>query len=376
MKTFEDIRIPVVLSMAQRAEIPLAIGVMPVKALVERAEIPRRQPVAEGASSREGYQRDPSSSRVKKLADALRENRVDLPTAVLLNLRDYKEANHIHRNNGSVAFTPLNAKLYVVDGQHRLEALKQLLEEDEDAWADYPLPFVCFLGASPDEELGQFVVVNSEAKSIQTNLALELLQERAKSDPKLRIYLFESGLDWKTHAKDIVDELAQTDIWAGLIRFPGDEKKGEIITSSGLAGSLEPAFRQSPFFKGLTHGDRIQVLTAFWEGIKQVIPAPFDAPKLYVLQKTTGVLIMHQVFVDAIERVRESGSPIEPKSYANVLRQPLQSLKGETPSGGVAVGPDFWLSGAEGAGGAFGNNAARRVLVNKIVGDMAPIKLS
>ena len=46
------------------------------------------------------------------------------------------------------------------------------------------IPFVCVLGASEREEMEQFYVVNSTAKSVRTDLAYDLLKQRAENDPR------------------------------------------------------------------------------------------------------------------------------------------------------------------------------------------------
>ena len=59
-----------------------------------------------------------------------------------------------------------------MDGQHRVAALKKLMEEDPDGgWEKFQIPFICMVGATEPEEMEQFYVVNSRAKSVRTALA-------------------------------------------------------------------------------------------------------------------------------------------------------------------------------------------------------------
>jgi hypothetical protein len=97
---------------------------------------------------------------------------VDLPTAVLLSVRD--GAGTIVGEMGEAGvttFRPNGHELFVVDGQHRIEALSKLVDENEDKWSGYQIPFVCTVGADEIEEMTQFYVVNSTAKSVRTDLA-------------------------------------------------------------------------------------------------------------------------------------------------------------------------------------------------------------
>jgi hypothetical protein len=46
---------------------------------------------------------------------------------------------------------------HVVDGQHRVAALKKLMEDDRDGgWDEFLIPFICMVGATEPEEMEQF----------------------------------------------------------------------------------------------------------------------------------------------------------------------------------------------------------------------------
>ena len=78
---------------------------------------------------------------------------MDLPTAILLNLRQFDPSTNL---NGLSDFYELvlweGDQLYVVDGQHRVEALVGLYkesEENQEKWGKYVVPFICLLGGRP-----------------------------------------------------------------------------------------------------------------------------------------------------------------------------------------------------------------------------------
>ena len=62
-------------------------------------------------------------------------------------------------------------------------------------------------------------------------------------------------------------------------------------------------------------------------------------------------------------------------SYADALREALTNLEGDTSSGGVARGAEFWLGGGEGAAGSYSSNAGRRVLVAKLRSSLPEIEV-
>jgi DGQHR domain-containing protein len=355
-------KIPVLLrTTTLRRKSPEAVGVMSAADLTRRFEVPRRD-----FRRRTGYQREISSARVNKLAEDLRKKRVDLPTAVLLNLRDFEESANLLREGGAIYFCPNGAPLYVVDGQHRIEALSKLVTENPAEWSDFQVSFSCMLGASEVEEMEEFYVVNSTAKSVRTDLALDLLKQRAENDPRIMEALLESGQSWKVEAQAMTEDLAKTTLWIGRIRFPGEPKESTTIGSSGMVSSLQELL-SNHFFSSIGRAQRIQILDAYWRGLAKILPDVFEDPTAYVMQKSTGVQVMHRILISVLEFLRSRGkSVIDPNSYASALENPLTNLEGDTREGEFAKGAGFWLTGPEGAAGSFSSNAGRRVLTAKI----------
>jgi DGQHR domain-containing protein len=353
--------IPVNFRKTHRRKCEEIVGVISAGQLTQRYEIPRRD-----FQKKTGYQREVSPARVNKLADDLKKNQVDLPTALLLNHRGYTRDRNLVEKDGRYWFTPSGQPLYVVDGQHRIEALFKLVQENPTQWSTFEVPFVCMLGATELEEMEEFYVVNSTAKSVRTDLAFDLLKQRAENDPSVYDSLLERGQAWRVEAQGVAEDLSLTPKWAGRIRFPGQEKGASTIGSSGMVGSLQDLLA-NPFFGSISRANRIQILDAFWKGVAGILPEAFDEPESYVVQKSTGVQVMHRIMIPVLEYLRSTGkSLITPASYEAALRGPLNELEGDTREGGVAKGVEFWRSGPEGAAGSFSSNAGRRVLTAKI----------
>ena len=350
---------------------PMAVGVLKAGDLGNKYVIPRRD-----SRSKTGYQREVSNARVNRLVKDLKEKRVDLPTSILVNLRNFDPLQHLVERDGTHYFRLNGDHLHVVDGQHRVEALAKLLEEDEVRWGAFEIPFVCLLGASEREEMRQFYVVNSTAKSVRTDLALDLLKQQAEADPGVMDALIESGEAWKVQAQTITEELAtMSPLWKGRIRFPSDPKADTIVGSAGVVASLKPLLA-TPYFSSISTPNQVKVLDAFWKGIQKVIPEAFVDPSDYAIQKSTGVQILHTLLISVLEYVRSTGrSVIEPEPYADALEDVLMDLEGDTRTGNIARGPDFWLAGGEGAAGSYSSNAGRRVLTAKLKGALPQIEV-
>lgn len=345
-----------------RGGTPVVVGTIPAGLLTERHVVPRRD-----FRHKTGYQREVSVARVNRLMSELRAGRVDLPTAVLLNMREFDDSHLIANDLGKSLKLDDDHKLYVVDGQHRIEALRRLIEEDPDRWSSLGIAFICMLGASERVEMREFYVVNSTAKSVRTDLALDLLKQQAEADPSILEGLIERSEDWKVRGQTLVEKLAQeSPIWRGRVRFPGEPRADTTITNSGLVTSLKPLLG-APYFGQLKIEDQVKILDSFWKGVREVLSEPFDDPTRFVLQKMTGTLVMHSILVMVIEYVRSHGwSVVDATSYVKAMNKPLQQLQGDTREGEVVSGTDFWRAGAEGAAGSFSSNAGRRVLTAKI----------
>ena len=361
-----------------RGDIDTIVGAMPVGLLVpENYKIPRRNTL-----KKEGYQRDVSRSRVNKLYTDLQKTRVDLPTAILLNLRDTSSGQLLIKGTNGELFMPGSADngfgpFYVVDGQHRLIALHNLVEENPDKWRGRLIPFVCMIGATVRQEMEQFYVVNSNAKSVRTDLAMDLLKERAESDPKIMESLVERGEKWKVDGETIVEKLIKDSlIWQHRVRFPNQPKNETTLSSAAMVNSLKPLLG-TPYFGAINLENQIKILDAYWRGIRRVMPEAFnDDPSSYSIQKGSGVTVLHAVLIQVLECIRSRGQSVtESYSYSDAMEKALQSLEGDTPNGGIVSGEAFWRVGPDGAAGTYSSNAARRVLITKIKSRLPEVEI-
>ena len=357
------VQIPVIVGQLPRTKEPIAAGFIRAEDLIPRARIARRE-----FENDKGYQRLPSNTRVRLLARQLRSRKVDLPTALLLNLRTYDPAvNLVQAENGQTFLYLTDESLWEVDGQHRCEGLKAALEDDPDQFRNYTVPFITGLGWSTEYEMEQFFVVNSTAKSVPTTIAYDILASLGQTIPGLMQDLEEGGRDWQVNGQELAKELAEScQIWKNRIRFSNQPKGMTTVAGAGFVNSLKPIL-QSAYFGRLTRGAQARVLGAYWDAQRVILPGVFEEPQDYTLQKSVGVQVMHAIFNDVLELVRYNGdSPTDFNSYAKVLEVPLTDLSGDNRVEGQVSGEDFWLSGEYGAAGAFSSSAGRRVLTARL----------
>jgi len=362
-------RIPVVEGETLRSGVRTVCGAFPVADLLAHVEIPYRD-----AAEKTGYQRRPQLTRITKLATALRAGRVDVPTSILLNLPNPDADQFLRHDNGSgyLAFKdPANdsMKMHVVDGQHRVLAFKRLCDEDMERWGTMKLHFVLMLGAPEEQEIQQFYTVNTTAKSVRTDLALDLLKHQADRDGRILEEAIESGQKWRIDAQAIVDEMNQTSlVWRDKIRLANADKAETVIPAASFVTSLQPLVN-SPFFGTLSLEQRVKLLDAYWLAIRETMRPLFDGdPNDHAVQKGVGVAAMHDLLVAAIEHVRSTGDSVfDAGAYRPITDKVLLSIEGENINGEPVSGQDFWLVAKRGgAAGSYSSGAGKRVLFAKL----------
>lgn len=369
--------IPVTEGLSLRSGTPIISGFMPAGVIApSNFVIPYHDP-----RTKRGYQRPPQDTRINELVSDLRKDRTDLPTAILLNLRDQNAKKAVRRGvlhlNELRSGSNITDHFYVVDGQHRILALaKLILEYDPSKWSRLLIPFVCMIGATENEEMDQFYIVNSKAKSVRTDLAYALLRQRAERDPSVMEQLQEKGKDWQVRAEELVELLADKGaVWRGLIRLAAMPKGETIVPSASMVGSLRPLLT-SPYFGHLHRDQQLKILDAFWRGLRDAMKDAFDSPQEFVIQKGVGVNVLHTTLVQIIEIARSKGlSPLEPETYSKLLRKPLTLLQGENQIGDVVSGLDFWRVAPEGAAGSYSSSAGKRVFAAKLRQLLPPLEV-
>ena len=357
----------------QDQNIITVVGVITAGVLADKGIIPYYN-----ASTGDGYQRNPAPARVREITKGIKEKRVDLPTAILLNARIKSEKVLRGKDDDLIFDVSRVQNLHIVDGQHRHLALRELLEGG-DIPDTYKIPFVSMIGADKDAEMLQFYTVNHTSKSVSTALAFSLLNKLAKAEggENIRKFLVGQRSEWKIHAQELCEKLnANTPIWRGRVRLPNDKKGKTVLPSASMVSSFESIIKGSAYFVGIGIQRQVQVIDAYWSGIQELIPEAFQNPDKYSVQKGIGVRAMHGIFPDVLERVRARGDSIYvPRSYASILEEPLTRLEGDNGQGKRADGASFWLTGKAGAVANYTSGVGIATLIDKLKTLLPPIEI-
>jgi len=257
----------------------------------------------------QGYQREPWKRHYEAIGRFLAQSpNPFMPTAALLSARkeDYGRMEFVPTAAASdVEFGELEIRddhpLFIIDYQHRWRGLRYALEElGADYLTGFTVPVIIIEDMTRYEEIVQFYVINSKQKRISSDLALSLIHTLAPQAGEDELAnLVGPGKRFRIRATRLTFKLSSrpTGPWVGRIVQPHDLPQPDaVIKLKSFVDSLAPVVsKRSPCSK-LDDDSLLDTLVDFWEGIKQIIPAAFDSPKDYQIQRTVGVYAFHLLF--------------------------------------------------------------------------------
>jgi DGQHR domain-containing protein len=295
--------------------IPIYLSVLPAEILAdeERAKVDRWSP-----SNPTGYQRPIQDKRVNEAAWFLIKAEGWFPTSVLVSIREkvkFEESKDIDGFQEGFLNVPDSSILWIIDGQHRVEALKRAIEKGAPDLKNYQVPVAIVPNEEVSNEMRMFYIVNSRAKSVPADIADRLLQQSLKEKGELWIKETESkdmGRSQKAflqaRATNIVDHLsANCPVWKDFIAVPGVAKPHHMaIKQHTLVSSLLEGALKDPSIERLDDKSIGDLLNRYWQALADTFPEAFAEPESYSIRRTTGVYSLHMLFPDVFERCREN----------------------------------------------------------------------
>jgi len=299
--------------------------------LIDRYMIDRWTP-----DNPDGYQRMPMERRLTGGRGSpvryLLEELGSFPTSVLLSVRgDIQfdvEADMGWYQLGEVTL-PDDVVLWLIDGQHRVEALKRACMKDP-SFKDYPL--IVSLLSAPDvfDEMLHFYIVNKRQASVPTDLAYRHLQRMLWKRGVQWLYNIEGPAGVRSaFAAVIVDYLYEEpdSPWYKRITRVGEEAKPEdIIRDAPLIKSISGILREKTF-EGMNLKEVADSLINYWNALKSLYPEAFDNPRRFTLLGTPGIYSFHMLFPSVHARCMREGD-----LSVNKMQEILGKLQRETPT--------------------------------------------
>ena len=251
-----------------------------------------------------GYQRQKNEGHcdniinyIKKMLDE--KNDFYLPSSIICSCRgEYNE----------------NALLYIVDGQHRIEALRKIKKEYDDIYQkikDCSLSLLILLNPTKEEEIQTFIDINKTSRKVDTSLAT-ILRNRLNSEksstsddlliPKRQYLSVE--LAWR-----LCNEVSSEDnLYYDKIVFEGDTKNSSyFITLNSYYNSIKSYLKYlhqnqivsndwtskdglEAIFNNL---EKIEIKT--WNVVKKTWPDLFKADDCKIIMGPIGFAAIHKV---------------------------------------------------------------------------------
>lgn len=251
-----------------------------------------------------GYQRPPSERRLSfnrgSVVRYLVKELGCFPTSVLINIRGdvgYEKVSDM----GWLSYGTLDTgdnRFWIIDGQHRLEALKRAIERNRD-FEDYPVIASVLRLPERFDEMMLFYIVNRRQRSVQTDLVYRHLQRM----------MWQKGAQWVEDmegqrgvrigfATEVVDTLngEPTSPWHGRVQVVGEPGREEYVVSDSLLVKTLADVLREKVFDGLSTREFSELIINYWNAVYQLYPECFTAPSDYTLLGTPGVQVMHMVF--------------------------------------------------------------------------------
>ena len=182
------------------------VSVMNSNDLDEMCFVSRRK-----EDSDKGFQRLLNKNRAKEIADYLDNNKGVIPSAIIVSAQpianlDFDEAN------GKIRIERAQNSLLVLDGQHRLYGLKT-------AEKTYNIPVVVFSHLNTQDEIRQFIDINTTQKGVPSALLLDI-KGPAGTETKI-----------EERQRELFDKLNKDSVLAGEM-LPNESKTGKISRTS------------------------------------------------------------------------------------------------------------------------------------------------
>jgi DGQHR domain-containing protein len=329
-----------------------------------------------------GYQRFPNQGRIEKLKKYIQVETQSpiFPTTLLVNARspvNFKSKS----SDDDIGELEIDQKLYIIDGQHRIEAFKDMMQNESlrSKYGYMELPIVILSNFKYIEEVEHFFIINSKQKKIKTDLAQRIFLELGKDD--INTKLVPDKDKWQMVGVKVVDSLNNdpSSIWYQQIILPDDAsdvRREKLVSQNSFTKSLKPFFTGSTKrwdfpAEGDSTGQEIlkeltEVLESYWRMIKGIYPESFTEKKKSILFKTVGVFSLHLILAEYMSKHPQIGL----EELISDLKELFEYARDENK-----FTPEFWQSGNKEArekgmnAGAYsssaGHNRIAMAILNK-----------
>jgi DGQHR domain-containing protein len=286
------------------------------------------------AKRNEGYQRKPSMSRARDFARYIKNAAGISPNSILINIRGALGNFKPLAPQSGILTIPDTTELWIVDGQHRFEGLRDLTEQDP-SFGEFPC-FVILMNENTEyEEAKQFMIINKTQKGVRSDLAERFIATMMKKEGTKGIYSMPKAtirdIEWRPRATDIVDILNKEisddpnndffeNPWHRRIQLPNEPKALSTISQSSFENSLKILI-ESPTFSEYGNRDLSIILIRYWKAILEICPNAKIQPEKYFLQRLTGTAVLNRILPRVLALTKLKSQRITKDAIKQVLEK-------------------------------------------------------
>lgn len=323
-----------------------------------------------------GYQKLPRTNKIKELQNRIENNKVNFVQSVILSLRSPgATALEIMGESGMQIWLDkenLGRDLWIIDGQHRILAMLNLLKLYPDKYKDYKIPCNIVLNADRATETWMFYSINTFNNKPDTNLAHALITSDSRLNNQLS-ELEQLRHGWVPKVSKITKHLNENNfLWKDKIQMANAPKENALVTASSFHYSLKDIANKD--FEYIPVKDQINIIENFWAALDALFGEAFSNPKDYTFQKSLGLSVLHEeILPQAMSFIRGKYSDKGLKKFQNFYEflKPLLNYQDVDPNDNLVSGINFWKVG--GGSGNYSGGAGKRILKNKLKNHFASV---
>ncbi|HKZ93759.1 MAG TPA: DGQHR domain-containing protein [Candidatus Bathyarchaeia archaeon] len=300
----------------QQRGLPMYITTMKAGDLLASYKIDRW-----GEDNPKGYQRALVPLRVRKAMNYLLKEEGVFPTSILVNVRGKmefrpKKSIDSFAEFGELALSPESLPFSIVDGQHRLEGLKEAREEDPK-FDDYPVPVTIVNLPDVYTEMRQFYIINTRQKGVSTDLVQRHLYEMSEKMGKPTLLMLEGEKAVLTAEAIPVVDIIRNDPrspWYNKVQLPSEKKQeNHIIKQRPLTDSITYILKSRPSFRRKNPKELANDIANYWNALKEIFPEAFEDPKEFTIQRTPGAYSLHMIYSHVYDLCEQAGNCTQEK---------------------------------------------------------------
>lgn len=317
--------------------------------LVERMNVDRWTPDNYG-----GYQQFPTESRLSMDRGSVLLYLIKeygwFPTSIVINVRGKvkfsveKDWGWYSRGTLDTGSRAGSGQFWLIDGQHRLEALKRAIGRNRD-YENYPVSASVLTLPERFDEMYLFYIINRRQRGISTDLAYRHMQRMLWQKGEEWILDFEgqAGLD-RSYAMEIVDQLNKEPVspWYRRIRFVGEPRREEQVVSDNIASSSILPVLRDPIFKGMPIKEIAWHLMDYWNALYRLYPECVISPSDFSMMKRPGLPALNRLFTVIYTHTAKEGKVTEDMLYRYLSRLQRDTPGHDVPEFRPALDHTFW----------------------------------